>query len=344
MRTLMGARLGVSEKLPFNPVGATEGIEEQSLRLRQNGGHRQQERMISQKRRTLDRAVHNSYQAAEIEPVGTINIRHRALINPNVTKPDYDDKVLSVGYECGYKTGDVIEWHRRRLDGTPDISYWLIYLQDLTELAYFKGDIRRCSYWVNWRDEKGELMSAWMALRGPVETSINSIQKSNNSIDTPNHSLHILMPKNEATLKQFQRYGKFYIAGTDDATSKICWRIEATDTLSMPGVLELTAVEYYANEHEDNIDKGLVGELIVNQIEVEKFSSIEGKSYIKPMQEVVYTYTGTDAGEWSIIESVPVTFSADGNTIALKWTKTYSGTFTLAFGDAQKSIKVESFF
>ena len=203
MRILMGARLGVSKKLPFNSIGATEGVEDQSLRLRQNGGHRQQERMISHKRRTFDRAVHNSYQAAEIEPVGTINIRHRALINPNVTKPDYDDKVLSVGYECGYKTGDVIEWHRRRLDGTPDISYWLIYLQDLTELAYFKGDIRRCSYWVNWRDEKGELMSAWMALRGPVETAINSIQKSNIAIDTPNHSLHILMPKNEETLKQF---------------------------------------------------------------------------------------------------------------------------------------------
>jgi hypothetical protein len=61
MQTLMNARLGVSEKLPFNPIGATEGIEEQSLRLRHEGGHCQQERMILQKRRTFDRVVYNSY-------------------------------------------------------------------------------------------------------------------------------------------------------------------------------------------------------------------------------------------------------------------------------------------
>jgi hypothetical protein len=40
-----------------------------------------------------------------------------------------------------------------------------------------------------------------MALRGPVETALNTIQKSNNTIDIPNHSLHILMPKNVETLK-----------------------------------------------------------------------------------------------------------------------------------------------
>lgn len=26
---------------------------------------------------------------------------------------------------------------------------WIIYLQDLTELAYFKGEIRRCNYTVS---------------------------------------------------------------------------------------------------------------------------------------------------------------------------------------------------
>ena len=36
---------------------------------------------------------------------------------------------------------------------------WLVYLQDLTELAYFRGDIRKCSYDVSWIDENGELLS-----------------------------------------------------------------------------------------------------------------------------------------------------------------------------------------
>jgi hypothetical protein len=51
----------------------------------------------------------------------------------------------------------------------------LIYLQDLTELAYFKGDIRKCNYWVNWEDEYGHLHHTWFAVRGPVETNINSM-------------------------------------------------------------------------------------------------------------------------------------------------------------------------
>ena len=33
-----------------------------------------------------------------------------ALINPNKLKQDYDDKIISIGYEYGFKPGDVFEW------------------------------------------------------------------------------------------------------------------------------------------------------------------------------------------------------------------------------------------
>jgi hypothetical protein len=156
-KKLMEARLGVYEKAPYQGLSAAEGINDQSAHLLAEGGHRQQERMIQAKRKSFDRATFNSYQAAEISPVGCAYLRHRALVNENQTKQDYNDKILSVGYEHGYKPGDVIAWHRKRIDGVADTSYWLIYLQDLTELAYFKGDIRKCNYWVNWEDEYGIL-------------------------------------------------------------------------------------------------------------------------------------------------------------------------------------------
>ena len=69
-----------------------------------------------------------------------------------------------------------MQWHRKRIDGVVDTSYWIIYLQDLTELAYFKGDIRKCNYWVNWEDEYGQLHQTYFAVRGPVETNINTLQ------------------------------------------------------------------------------------------------------------------------------------------------------------------------
>ena len=60
------------------------------------------------------------------------------------------------------------------------------------------------------------------------------------------------MPKNDGVLEYFKRYGKFYLQGYDT-----CWRVEATDAISMPGILEITAVEYYANETTDDIENGI---------------------------------------------------------------------------------------
>jgi hypothetical protein len=96
--------------------------------------------MIRDKRRSLDRAVWHSYQGAQVvDTSASDQTPARALINPNKLKADYDDKIISIGYEYGFKPGTVFEWL-----GTK--TYWLIYLQDLTELAYFRGDIRKCSY------------------------------------------------------------------------------------------------------------------------------------------------------------------------------------------------------
>jgi hypothetical protein len=120
---LMKGRLGVYDKMPFNPEeNSMEGVEHQSMRFRHNGGNRQQERMIKDKRRSLDHAVWNSYQAAEIIKVNAKNRKPiRALINPNKLKQDYDDKILSVGYEYNIGSGDIFEWL-----GTK--TYWLVYL------------------------------------------------------------------------------------------------------------------------------------------------------------------------------------------------------------------------
>lgn len=326
---------------------AIVGVENQKALLEYNGGTVQQERMIFDKRRTLDRAVLYSYQGAWIKNVKAEEDAKpvKGLINPNKNKPDYDDKVLSVEYEYGLTVGDVFEWI-----GTK--TYWLIYLQDLTELAYFRGDIRRCSYEISWEDEDGR-HSTYAAVRGPVETKINFIQKHQISIDQPNHSLHILMPRNEATLKYFRRYSKFYLQGEDPGSPKICWRVEATDWISTPGILEITAVEYYANETEDNIEAGIVGGLITKPInpnteDVEAI--IVGDAFIKPRQTYEYTYTGPKLPlntKWTFDKKYPVELvvdEKDRNKVRIKWKSNYSGQMELSYGPHKKIIVIESLF
>ena len=309
-------------------------------RMRYQGGMTQQDRMIADKRWSLNHALTYSYQAARVKRLDRADVMP-ALINPNKLKQDYDDKIISIGFEHGFKPGDVFEWANT---GTK----WLIYLQDLTELAYFRGDIRKCSHEVMWKDENGEIQSTYLAIRGPVETKINYIQKNGISVDTPNHSLHILMPKTEKTLEYFRRYSKFYLQGIAAGDKKTCWRVEATDTISMPGILEINAVEYYANEIEDDIENGIVGGLIATPVEPDKNlrSSIKGEGFIRPKVSYTYTFEGTEPGSWSVdnAANLPLETSINGKTITVKWIKTFSGQFTIRYGRSEKTVVVESLF
>ena len=343
---LMKGRLGVYDKPPFDPSTTTvEGVVDQATRFRQLGGNRQQERMIKDKRRSLDHAVWNSYQAAEVLRLDAENRKPvRALINPNKLKQDYDDKVLSIGYEYNFHPGDIFEWI-----GTG--TYWLIYLQDLTELAYFRGDIRRCSYQIAWYDKDAdEIHTTYAAVRGPVETKINFIQKGGISEDSPNHSLNILIPRNEHTMKYFKRYAEFYIQGDD----LVCWRVEAIDWISTPGILEIAAVEYYKNNYDDAIEAGIAN-IFSNQVidpnemvlKVDDEFSILGETFIKVKKSYDYEFDGAVSAQWSVDKDVPVVLTQnpeDPRKVSLRWTDVLSGQFELRYGDYSKVIVVESLF
>ena len=305
-------------------------------RLNLYGGAFQQNRMIKDKRETLTRVVKYSYQGAQVQAVGKSKPA-AALINPNTVKQDYDDKIISIDFDYGYSVGTVFDWLNT---GTK----WLIYLQDLTELAYFKGDIRKCNYEIKWedKDEEGKTheYTTYIALTGPSEKKIDSSIKEGMSLDSPNYSLHFYMPNNKYTSKYFDRYTKFYLQGLPT-----CWRIEAIDRISMPGILEVYAYEYYANEHEDNIQEGLVGDLIVEPI-IPKEMDIIGETFIKPRGTYVYEYVGKRMpnAEWVWDEILPIKANINSTKITIKWDASYSGQFDLYFGDIKKTIVVESLF
>ena len=364
---LMSSRLGLFNGPKPAPVAgdgvadeaALHGLDHTETMLKYNGGIAQQDRMILDKRRSLDRALKYSYQGATIKKVDdsavpwdgfhTVGASQdkpiRALINPNKLKQDYDDKIVSVPWEHGFKTGDVFEW-----EGTN--THWLIYLQDLTELAYFRGDIRRCAYKLKWKDEDGVIRETYAATRGPVETKINFIQKNGISVDQPNHSLNILMPKNEHTMAYFKRYSKFYLLTSEDENlpeeCRVCWRVEATDWVSMPGVFEITAVEYYSNDDEDDLESGVVGALIAEPEDSNEEAVnilIDGPSFIRPFAKNTYVYRGVNLGNrWSVSSKLPVTLSVsqDGKTATVVWNSGFHGQFELTYANFTKQIVVET--
>ena len=340
--SLIGRRTGNLDK-PHNPIKTIDGVVDMSKQLNYHGGYFQQSREIRDKQKSLQKALLYSYQGAFVRkyyPEGEVGETVRALINPNKLKQDYDDKIISIGFEHEFHTGDIFEW-------VDTNTYWLIYLQETTEVAYFRGDIRKCRYKISWKDGN-EIKSTFAAVRGPVETKINYIQKHGVSIDTPNYSLSILMPLNDNTLKQFKRYSKFYLQNTE-GEDKVCWRVEATDYISTPGILEVTAVEYYANEIEDDIENGVVGGLIEeiknpNTLDIEE--TIVGETFIKPKTTNRYYFNGSLLAEWSVKgKNLPLKIEKiDEYTLDIFWDSTYSGQFILSYGDYEKTIIIESLF
>ncbi len=88
-----------------------QGLNLMARRLDWRGGFPQQDRMIKDKRWSLDHAVKYSYQAAKIRHSDSTDMEEiPSLINPDKTKQNYDDKIVSVGYEYGFKPGDIFDW------------------------------------------------------------------------------------------------------------------------------------------------------------------------------------------------------------------------------------------
>ena len=312
-------------------------------RLNWRGGN-QEQRMIKDKYRTFLRTLKYSYQACDVQKQGETEIR-RALINPNKNSTEYDDKVLSIDYAYNFKPGDIFKWI-----GTN--TYWLVYLPELTEDAYFRSKIRRCRYEISWIDmdqpQDQRKISTRAYIRGPVETKIDSLQSGEVTMDTPNWSLVILMPKNEATLKHFKRYQRFSFQG-------LVWEVQVVDDISIEGVLEIVALENYKNKVLDDPDKEKVTDAfyIAPVVPDENSQNILiGETFIKPVGSYLYTLGDgiNPNGKWSLKQdNYPVKIDkVDDKTIQLEWTLMKSGQFTLMYSvddnTYEKVIVVESLF
>lgn len=310
-------------------------LEMMRKRLQYQGGN-QEERMIKDKYNTFQKALLYSYQAAKVCKLGEEEIR-KALINPDRIKQDYDDKILSIDYAYGYKPGDIFLW-----GGTN--TYWLVYLRELTEDAYFRAEIRRCKYQIQWINEEKELVNTWCYIRGPVETKINYVQKNGISLDTPNWTLELYMPANEENIAKFKdRYATFMFDGKS-------WEVQVSDSVSMEGVLQVIALEHYVNETLDNVEEGIEDyfEVIPVLPETGTEYMILGNTFIKPLFSEEYV-AEKPGGEWSILEpNRPITLDRNGEKLKLTWTAMTSGQFTLQYtidGETyQKVIAVESLF
>lgn len=312
-----------------------ENLELMKMRARALNNDRQIERMTRDKLRSLHRALLYSYQSAWIKKEGAEEY-NRALINPDKIKFDYDEKIVSIDPKWGYKCGDVFEWKNT---GTR----WLILKQELTEVAYFRGNCRRCQPLEVINSETGESEILWMAIRGPVETKINTIQKAGIVADVPNLTINAYVTSNEKTIKYFDRYQRFSFAGR-------YWKVTAPDSISTPGILEFTAEEDYDCDHEDLIIKTVDP----NPPPQEYENSIIGETFVNPLESTIFStrFMMNNEIKWQVklpnenkdVDDVLEWEVLEDNSIKVTWTAMVSGSYVITRGDLTKTIIVQSLF
>ena len=200
-------------------------------RLEARGGD-QEGRIRKSKLDSLMKALKYSEQAETVIKDG---VEYRAILNKNKQKMDYDDKNISIPFDANFKTGDVFHW-------VEDNSDWIVYLKEGQD-AYFTGVCRKAIYSLRWKDDFGVYHTTMAATRGPVETKVVSEMKSGLSFDSPNYTLHCLVPNTKET-KELKRYSRVSI-------NERVWQITVVDDISEPGVLDIQLIEDYKNQIED---------------------------------------------------------------------------------------------
>ena len=280
-------------------------------------------RVDKSKLHSMQMALQNSYQAEWI----TLNDnKYRCLINPDKLKEDYDQKVISIEHSAGMKEGDVFYWDRTD-------THWLVYLQQHSESAYFRAQIRRCNYEIEVNNHK-----YWVYLRGPVETALVWRQKHNIEFNDLNYSLLIYVTKNEETLDFFKRFQILKIDGHR-------WRVAATDIFSQGSIIEVYLEEFFDNSLEDEqIKKEPI-------IFGEEEPYIDGPQFVEPYQtEIKYSLANNlnDTGAFLVSSKKVKIVNSDNNSCIINVISGKAGEFKIIYReegkeDLELNVTIESF-
>lgn len=228
--------------------------------------------------------------------------------------------------ETGIKEGDVITWKENG-------SHWLVYLRRLEETAYFRADMRRCRYELT----LGNGSKYWAYVRGPVEQSILWSQVSNNYFNKLNYTLVMYIQQNEETLKYFHRFKKVMINNQP-------WEVQVVDSISTPGILEISLKETYNNTIETNLEE--VVNKAIQKIEVleQEGAYIHGPITVYPYDTCIYEIKNYKdiQGFWTIQnesrKNMIKVISNDNQKIELSIITGKSGKFTLIYKTDEKII------
>ena len=278
-------------------------------------------RINQQKLRSLRWALKNSYNSRMIKT--PLHAAWPCLINTNNLKADYDKEYISVEFDSGLEAGDTFEC----LD---DGTHWMVYLPVITETAYLQSEIIRCRYTLEVNEKE-----YWIYFQGPTETDLRWFQKNQINVNELNLSGTIYIKNDENTKNYFKRFTRVKLDGHE-------WEVQVTDSITVPGIIELEVQEYY-----DNTIEELPKIRQHSEVEIDPKPTIIGETLVKPDTIVGYMvdakYYSPD-NEWSVTDNPRVRIESIKDNGRICEVRIYAGTvkpFTLQYGDQLLKVNVD---
>lgn len=284
-------------------------------------GENNHERIDRSKLYSFKQAMKNSYNTRMIKSDDG-NSAWPCLINSmsGGNKADYNKQYLSVEFDSGLKPGDTF----KMLDSG---EHWMVYLPIVTETAYLRTEIIRCRYSLNVNGK-----DYWIAMRGPVETDLRWFIKNNINVNELNLSGRIYIKNDEKTIDFFHRFTHIKLAGHT-------WEVQVTDSITVPGILELEIQEYYDNS---------IAELpSILKDDTTPVNIISGATTVK--QDAIVGYAISNEAydpkiHWEVKNNPRVKILEEYENGRMCKVKVYAGavkTFDICYGDFFQIVTVE---
>lgn len=310
------------------------GLENMRTRLNYMGGQNQVARMNSSKLKSLKKALLYSYQAATA--VLADGREFLCLINPDKLKISNEDKILSIPFEdirvnkeeginldktsrdvetIGVKAGDVITWKENN-------TQWLVYLQKIEEIAYFRAEIRRCNYTV----EINGVSYAVPVYKNSTD-KIDWLKVSNIDWNALNDTLTMYITKDENTLAYFHRFSIIKINNKP-------YEIQTSDSISADGIIVVCLKEYYQN----TIEEEVAAEMPISDPIDEESAHIDGPFVIYPYDTITYTIANATDGFWVVDNEKVDILSQDSDSVKVYINTGKSGKFNLIYRSGSEDI------
>lgn len=302
-------------------------------RMNYRGGPIRQNRMKDGKVWTLKQAYKSSYQRATA--ILSDGREFNCLLNPDKLNLDADYKMLSILFEdvclntsrigktsegivpIGMKVGDIFTWKETETD-------WLVTLQHIDEIAYFRADCYKCNAIIEMGDREQEGY-----ICGPNVNSIVWNKAKHEMWNDLNYDAIILVPKTEANLDYLSRFNIVKINGNN-------WEVQRKNSF-LEGIIEVALKEASNNEMEQYQEKP------VEPTPPEEEPYIKGKTLVSPYCK--YTYSAervAEGGTWTISDEKKARLlSTTPTTAQVGITAGKSGVVTLTYTIDDTSLTLD---